>query len=85
LRCGYLDKSKLIAYVKGATRVLSNWKVLSNGSRSLWQEVSEKRFLEEQQAFFLSCWFFGNLFDFEKAMRALCCQLLGCINRSGKL
>jgi len=59
--------------------------VLSNGSRSLWQEVSEKRFLEEQQAFFLSCWFFGNLFDFEKAMRALCCQLLGCINRSGKL
>ena len=65
--------------------MLSIWKVLSNGSRSLWQEVSEKRFLEEQQAFFLSCWFFGNLFDFEKAMRALCCQLLGCINRSGKL
>tara|TARA_B100000809_G_C14791710_1_gene406895 strand:- start:313 stop:507 length:195 start_codon:yes stop_codon:yes gene_type:complete len=34
---------------------------------------------------FLVVLVFGNLFDFEKAMRALCCQLLGCINRSGKL
>jgi hypothetical protein len=51
----------------------------------LWQEVSEKRFREEQQAFFLSCWFSEKRFGFGKSIRALCCQLLGCINRSGKL